>query len=262
MDNPLLTTFITVAGSILVAVITGGTALITELIKSQKIPADSLWRWLKNLGYPIAFALVIVTGVLVFHFDYDGTASRLSKDLPTIPYHTKRVYPSVGLGFIHPQKWELEDYAFRFSGGGELRLVSNRSDDGHFETQGALISIENIAEHHWRDPESEFLHLEDALNVRCKTPRKPRETAAIANGRQAALFKCDRMLRSGGISEERIYWYQLSRCLRLKIRGWSDLNGKAKDHFLQEFNQFISNIRLDDTKIQSLINGKQTGCER
>jgi hypothetical protein len=263
MDNATLTALITVGGSIAVAIITGSTALITEAIKRGEPSADASWRrWLKNLGYPIAALLIIIAGVVVFQLDHDGAAARLSKELPTISYHTKRIYPSVGLGFTHPQKWEVEDYAFRFSGGGEMRLVGTRSADGHIETQGATISIENIAEHHWKDPESEFRHLEDGLDMRCKSPRKSRETAAIANGRQAALFKCDRMLRNGGIADERIYWYQLSRCLRLKIRGWSDLEGKAKDGFMQEFNQFVSNIRLDDIKIHSLINGKQTGCER
>jgi hypothetical protein len=260
MDNGLLATIITVGGTIVVAIITGLTTLITELIKIGKIPPDSTWRWTRTFGYPIALLIIVVVGSLVFYLQYDGTTSRLTKELPSLPFHTKRIYPNVGLGLLYPQKWEVEDYAFRF-GGGDMGLIRARSDDRHFETQGVSIGIGNIAEHHWNDPESEFRHVEDGLKDRCVQSGWSRGTISIANGRQAALFKCESLLKSGGRRLEQIIWYQLSRCLRLRIRSWSTLGGEANTVFNQEFSQFLNNMRLDDVKILALINNKQTSCE-
>jgi hypothetical protein len=256
MDNSVLAALITAAASVIVAFISS----FTTLLKSGKL-SDSRWQWIKPFGYYIAFALVISGAVAVYYLQSDGTAARLAKDVPTLPDYTKRIYANVGLGFVHPNNWELEDYAFRFGGGSDLRLVASRDENGHYETQGILISIVNIAKHHWNEPESEFLHFEDQLKVDCVPFGWTRGTGSFANGRHATLFTCSRELRSKGRRDEQVYWFQLTRCVRLKIRSWSTLSGKARASFEQELPLFLRNLRLDSRKIDSLENERETRCD-
>ena len=129
MDTVLLPTVITTVGSIVTAVITGVTTLVIELIKNERLDPGSLWKWVTRLGYPVALLTAAVAGFWVFSLVHDDTASRLTKALPDLQDYKKRIYANVGLGFVYPKTWQIEDYAFRF-GGGDLEAVSARDATG------------------------------------------------------------------------------------------------------------------------------------
>ncbi len=241
---------ITTVGSVLAASITAGTAVLVERIKGQPVDPRSRWGWIKRYGYLLGALIVVLVIVLagswVFYLLYDTTTSRLEHALPNVPGYKKRVYSSVGLAFAYPQNWQIEDYAFRFGGGGEMELVSDRSPDGLFETQGIVIGLDNIAEHHWADPQSQFHHVETQLQQRCNKSLT-RVKASIAEGRIADLFKCSRSTNEGQI-DERLYFYQYSKCISLRIRSWTSLNGVPKSRFESELDRFTQYLRIDEAK--------------
>ncbi|MFL6624576.1 MAG: hypothetical protein ACJ8J7_02045 [Sulfurifustaceae bacterium] len=270
----LIAAGITSGASILAALITRDTAISVERIKQEKAKKKAQsgssphqWielkrRWVRSIGYPVAVLVALAGGFSVFQLTYDGTAARLERSLPDIPGFKKRIYANIGLGFIYPEGWEIEDYAWRF-GGGQLEIVADRNSDGKIETQGLTVEINNIAKHHWPDPQSEFEHFEQQLKERCVASKKASES--LSGGQHvAALFTCHREKGSWS-QDEWTYLYQLqpSRCVRLKIVAWSDINpsAPARARFDQERRQFLQYLQLDRIKIQSLIDGVQTGCD-
>jgi hypothetical protein len=258
MDTALLSTGITVIGSVIVALISSGTTLITLLIKKGTISPTSFWKWVKLLGYPLAALLIIGFGGWIFYLLYDGTASRLQKAVPEMANYNKRIYANVGLGFAYPKTWEVEDYGFRF-GGGPIALVSLRETDGIHELQGIEFRIDSIAKHHWDDPESEYKHLEKALQKKCT--HWSREAATVSNG-AATVFKCTWANTEKNVEQkEWHYWYQLSQCVRLKATAWSSIQGPQRAKFEQEMTQVMQLVRMDEIKIAELKNAKKSRCE-
>ena len=253
MSDELGAAIITGLGSIVAAAITGVTTLTAERIKNGALPRTSRWMWLKATGYWAAAGIVIGASIWVFSLVYDGTYRRLNSALPDLSEHKKRIYAKVGLGFVYPSKWQLEDYAFRF-GGGEMELVRDRSSDGRadIETQGVSIAVENIAAHHWNKPQSEYVHFSEELKKKCDLSFVGPEKAVISGWRQADLFKCSRSseteTQGKKTGEERTYFYQLSKCVRLKIETWSWLSGPPQQEFYEELDEFLHNLMLDEAK--------------
>jgi hypothetical protein len=234
------------------AIITAFGSIVAAVIMAVTTTGIGTWRFTKRLGYLLVAIIAAVASLSVYYllYDYDRTASRLEKALLKIEGYKPKIYANIGLGFVYPQNWQIEDYGFRF-GGGEIELVRDRSPDGLIETQGMTVAVENIAEHHWGDPQSQFEHIEVDLREKCNVSFK-HERENIANGHTADVFRCSRSTSKGGTQkqvDERLYLYQLSKCVRLRIESWTSLSGAPlRTSFDEELKQFLQNMRLDIDK--------------
>ncbi len=232
---------ITALGTIMAAVVAAATAGLTR-------DPNSAWNLSRRYGYLLGAVIVVLAGSAVFFLLYDGTETRLRNALPNIPGFQPRIYTNIGLGFIYPQDWDVEDYAFRFSGG-EMELVRKRPSNSN-ERQWVFIRIENIAEHHWLNPQTELTHIMEANKKRCKESSGP-ERASLANGLYYAdRFTCNLFSSAGEPIFEETYLYPLSRCIRLRIESGTKESGAARGEFDSELVNFLSGIRLDRAKTE------------
>lgn len=263
MTDAVLAALITTAGAIVVALITFAGTMAGRPGAGNVAPAATgVTTTRRRRGAVLAgvLALAVLTGGAVWYVVSDGTEARLWRALPELPDHRKQIYASAGFGFVYPRKWDLEDYAFTFGGGGEVALVRDR--DGEFETQSIRFSLVDIPEHHWHDAQTEFVHFREQLNRRCQLPWRE-EVKTIGNGRQATAFTCRRKIATGGktfLVDETTYWHQLAKCVRLRADVRSELHDNAaRRAFDAEQAQILQYLRFDDLKLVS--NTRRAQCD-
>ena len=243
MDMSIIAALIGFLGTIISAAIGAAVSLRQGLSPPARRP---------TIGFvtTVVIGAFLVGGVIAYVF-YDGTHRRIQGMLPTTPGHQKVIYKEVGLGFLLPSHWTLNDAVKRI-GGGELDLVRDTNPQTSKATQGIKIKFLNVLAPYVNNHQAEINNQLDILKG--FDPNATVYDVTVGNITCKEFSYLFPIVDSKGstVAQAKMIWAWITPHVKIQIGIWNELEGQARTEFDQEVRKIIDSIVLDQRKISQL----------
>ncbi|EMO86177.1 hypothetical protein [Leptospira santarosai] len=155
----------------------------------------------------------------------------------------KYAYQNMGIAFVTPDDWRVEDAAATF-GGGELYLIKK------YDQKNSAIGIRLVI----RSVESRYLNAPDVemsnqLEVWRKSDKNAGKRDVIISGNYGYLFSYNQPLDNKMLLNVRTYWVRLIPKVKLEIWAYAYSNDLEKDSFWREVDGIVNSIQTIDELI-------------
>ncbi|TGL31308.1 hypothetical protein EHQ52_15330 [Leptospira koniambonensis] len=155
----------------------------------------------------------------------------------------KYAYPNMGISFITPDDWRVEDAAATF-GGGELYLIKKYDQDN--AAIGIRLVIRSVQSRYLNAPEIE---MNNQLEVWRKSDKNAGKKDVIISGNYGYLFSYNQPLGGKTLVNVRVYWVRLIPKVKLEIWAHAYSNDLEKDSFWREVDGIVNSVQTIDELI-------------
>ena len=220
---------------------------------SPKLSADGSSRkgrrWWQSLTAPQATLIAallgavpaVISGVVAYQAATStkrvpgGVESSIRETLPSKVGFSPRVYPRIGLGFIAPDGWVVDDAAVRL-GGGEIDVVKR------YEVTKAAVGVKfrirsvqpNYVEHHETEVQNE-------LDPLLKVDPDASAQEVMLGGRPATQIRYKKPT-GNLVGDVRYYWIRLDPRVKLEILCFVYTTSEDRDEFWKEVDVILSSV--------------------
>ncbi|HEY6253157.1 MAG TPA: hypothetical protein VI685_24635 [Candidatus Angelobacter sp.] len=239
MDSTIAGALIGFVGSITAAII----AATYRTSPAPSPPRPRRWK----------FALIIIliaasVGTAIAFVGYDGTYHRLSQDLPEKNGYRKIIYDRVGIGFLLPNQWRVDDASFRFASG-DIDLIRDYDPNAASISQGMKIRFLNVQENYVNNRTAEIENHRVTLQ---RIDRKESDyDTKIAGHDDAHRFVFTQSTGSRLAYVER-NWIWLTERVKLEISSFTNLDQSTRSIFNEERDRILESLVIDNRKLSKL----------
>ena len=177
----------------------------------------------------------------------DPTEARIRAALPDLTGYEQVVYARVGVGFLIPDHWQVDDASFRF-GSGDIDLIKNIDPAAGSISQGIKLRLVNIQKTYVNNPEAA---IDNQLAVwRVIDPDASVRSATFA-GRPANRFAYKQVTgqRTAYIEQT---WIRLTNRVKLHVISVSNLDSESRQIFERERDGILQAFVIDEDRLQEL----------
>jgi hypothetical protein len=203
------------------------------------------WRRLTPAQATLLAALIgvvpaAITGVVAYQAASGPSARSLQGNLksklsPRTGF-TAKIYPRLGLAFMSPDGWAVDDAAVSL-GGGEIDIVKR------YETTRAAIGVKfrvrsvqpNYVDHH-------DVEIQNELDPLLKIDPTASATEVIIGGRVPATFIQYKKPTGQLVGDVRYWWIRLDPRVKLEIYSFVYTTSPDRDEFWKEVNEILSSV--------------------
>jgi hypothetical protein len=240
VDTTVLAALIGAMGTIAAAVITA--TLQARESQSSAPPRHGFRKVLVLIG-----VLSAVVGLAIKVSLYDWTDHRIRAALATKSGYRQVVYDKVGMGFLLPDQWTIDDASFRF-GGGDIDLIRDYDPQFNSISQGIRLRFLSVQKNYVNSPVDEFGNEEETLK---DIDPQVRMIDVTLDGRPAKRFLYKQKAGERFNYIERT-WVRLTPRVKLEVIAVSNLDDKARQVFNTERDRIIESLVIDTKKISAL----------
>jgi hypothetical protein len=241
MDSAIIASLIGAVGTVIAAFVT---ANYGQQAGTTPPPRR---RWL-----PLVIALVAlsVAGSIWFLL-YDGTYHRINQALGMREGYHKVLYATVGVGFLLPNQWRVDDASFRFAGG-DVDLIRDYDPNAASISQGIKLRFLNVQENYVNDPGAEYGNEMEVLSQ--IDPKVSEDDTRIGGLPGKKFVYTQRTGQRTGYVERT--WIHLSPRVKLEILSFSNLDETARPLFDKERDEILQSFVVDQEKVSKLTNDR------
>ncbi len=220
-------------------------AIISAKISKQDEPLDASNRI--TLIILVGITSLLVGGMIVY-LSYDSTKWRIKASLGKNNNYKRIIYEKVGLGFLIPYHWKIDDSAFKF-GGGEIMLRRDYNPQTNRVIQGIQFNYVNIQDIYIKNFNDEIKnHITNFQEIGAKIFVKD----VTFSEKKAKLFCIKQPLPMGKERDIEMTWVYITPFVKFVVSSFSEAEGKALRDFKSERDIIIQSLVLDDKKISEL----------
>lgn len=241
MDASIVAAIIGALGSV-------AAAIITVAYGTQAPPEPQGLH--KRRRWKLAILIVViaaVVGILIAYVLRDATRQRLTEALPPRQGYRPVMYEKVGLGFMLPQHWRVDDAAFRF-GGGDIDLIRDFDPRAFSISQGIKFRLINVQENYVNNPQAEY---ENELAVLKEIDPAVTNAQVSLAGMNGMTFTYRQRGGDRMIYAERM-WVRVVPRVKLEVYSVSNLDQAARRAFSEERSDILKSLVIDETKRREL----------
>jgi hypothetical protein len=242
MDNTIVAALIGALGSIIAAAVTATYG------KGEAPARPQLQR--RKLAVAIILIALIVGGSIAFVI-YDGTYNRISQSLPEKDGYRKVIYARVGVGFLVPNHWRVDDASFRFASG-DIDLIRDYDPNAASISQGMKLRFLNVQENYINNPEAEFGNMKRAL-LRIDSNVSDLDTKLAGRSGKKFLYTQSSGDRLSYIERT---WVHLTPRVKLEISSFTNLDESTRTVFNAERDRILESFVIDNKRVSKLSAGQ------
>jgi hypothetical protein len=244
MDVSIIAALIGALGSIAAGAITPVIAAASGRQGEAGYPPNRR-RW--RLVLVVIALIALAVGVLIISVLYDGTRQRLSEALPARQGFRQVIYEKVGLGFLLPSHWEVDDASFRF-GGGDIDLIRDHDPTAASISQGIKLRLINVQETYVNNPEAEYDN-ELAVLEGIDPHASVRDVQLAGRSGKTFVYKQHAGERPNYVQRT---WIRVVPRVKLEVLSVSNLDEKARQAFSAERDDILKSLIIDGKKTAKL----------
>src|SRR3954462_3739375 len=242
MDNAIVAALIGALGSIIAA------AFTATYGKGEALPRPQPQR--RKLAVAVILIALIVGGSIAFVI-YDGTYNRISQVLPERDGYRKIIYARLGVGFLLPNHWRVDDPSYRF-GAGDIDLIRDYDPNAASISQGMKLRFLNVQENYVNNPEAEFGNMLQAL-LRIDPNAVALDTSLAGHAGKKFVYVQSGGARLGHFDRT---WVHLTPRVKLEISSFTNLDESTRTVFNAERDRILESFVIDNKRVSKLSAGK------
>lgn len=240
MDSTIVAALIGALGTVAASVITA--ILQTRDSQSSAVSRHGFRKTLLLVGILSAFV-----GLAIKISLYDWTDHRIRAALATRLGYRQVVYDKVGIGFLLPDQWTIDDASFRF-GGGDIDLIRDYDPEFSSISQGIKLRFLSVQKSYVNRPDDEFGNEEETLK---SIDPQVQVVDVVIDGHSAKRFVYKQKAGERFNYIERT-WVHLTPRVKLEVIAVSNLDDKARQVFDAERDRIVESIVIDAKKVTAL----------